>query len=1085
MFKFIWNSWWRNKEKFILMLIGVLIVSIGLSYLVGVSQASNGTIVDELQKRWKSSYDIVVRPQDSRSVTEDLKLLEPNYLSGLGGGISLNQYEKIKNIPDVEIAAPIAMIGYTYNEAVMGKFLPEENGLYRITETETNNTGASKEKIISRSNYFKVGSWTFQGLGKEYGLVTFNGDLNYGTDSLIAGIDPEAEAKLVGIDQAVISSDTSRFFTKDDKAKVYSNDSFKETLAPIMLSDREYVDGKVAYKIEKLSLPFKSLKDQTATMKRVKQNGGAAFLDKQKGKIVDQQSFTTKQTQEKITQKIFQPQQEDSDNIARDSTLYITNTPSPLKYRPVSSPFRDRWPFAYEVEPFKLPTGTNYYRKQTYRPVNMLDFKDWIRIIPQVKGVYDPLKLKISKDPLSELPMETYFPAKAQQVMNQNGKPVNPPADMKPENNQYGYLTRPPMMLTTLDAAAKVLGDKPIAAIRIKVKGVDRIDENSQAVIRKVEKDIRQQTGLITDVTLGSSPQPALTHIPAIKDRQSPGWVQQPWIKIGASFTIFKEAKVGLTAVIGSVILVAIVYVFSSNLIMMYARKREFAVLLSLGWRPGALSKLLFIESTVLGILVSLVSWLILGWIYMTHHIETDAKRIILISLFGLLIYWLGTFIPSFLVRRIKPYESMKAGEISVQKRHFRAQSIVTLSLNYMLARWKRSVLSILSIAMPSSMLIFFLFITFRLKGVMYTSWLGQFVSIEAGPLQYLAMGIAFAISILTTLEIIWQNVVERQPEIAVMKSLGWRNGTVRGMILLEGCLNGLAAGIVGLAIALFMIWKVYGSFPGQELPLLSLLLFLPVFVGVLGASFPAEKAVRIQPYQGISGGYQNSEKTEKHFKIVFSASGILLAAGIISLLAAAIPHVQKSNEGVRAGTESEVTKGNVTATNGSANKKKETPKKEDDIIPFRAVKTLEEEWREGPLSKAILKTWKTVNLGDSVGYNPAESFGKKVKTPAGIPAAKKGNELITIPITNAGEGEDVGSSIYNPLSYKLIDETGKEYPNIYPKVLEEKNWRNFHFRNPGKVKVLLTFEVPRYCRHLLLYGQNPGLPGDIGVKVK
>ena len=35
MLKFIWNSWWRNKERFILLLVGVLIVSTGLSYLIG------------------------------------------------------------------------------------------------------------------------------------------------------------------------------------------------------------------------------------------------------------------------------------------------------------------------------------------------------------------------------------------------------------------------------------------------------------------------------------------------------------------------------------------------------------------------------------------------------------------------------------------------------------------------------------------------------------------------------------------------------------------------------------------------------------------------------------------------------------------------------------------------------------------------------------------------------------------------------------------------------------------------------------------------------------------------------------------
>ena len=106
------------------------------------------------------------------------------------------------------------------------------------------------------------------------------------------------------------------------------------------------------------------------------------------------------------------------------------------------------------------------------------------------------------------------------------------------------------------------MGEKPISSIRIKVAGVEAMTDESEKTLQEVAKRIEDETGLITDITLGSSPQPALTHIPGIKGEESIGWVEQPWIKIGSSMTIFKEAKVGLSAIIASVILVAIVYVF-------------------------------------------------------------------------------------------------------------------------------------------------------------------------------------------------------------------------------------------------------------------------------------------------------------------------------------------------------------------------------------------------------------------------------------------------------------------------------------------------------------------------------------------
>ncbi|MCY1691341.1 hypothetical protein OVA29_12125 [Exiguobacterium sp. SL14] len=146
MLRFIWNSWWRNKERFILLsLVGVLIVSTGLSYLIGTTQANNGTVVDELQKRWGSSYDIVVRPEGSRSVTEDLNLLEPNYMSGLDGGITRKQYETIKQIADVEVGAPIAMIGYTSTSSSVGTHTIQEEGIYRLKIKDSQNTGLQKE----------------------------------------------------------------------------------------------------------------------------------------------------------------------------------------------------------------------------------------------------------------------------------------------------------------------------------------------------------------------------------------------------------------------------------------------------------------------------------------------------------------------------------------------------------------------------------------------------------------------------------------------------------------------------------------------------------------------------------------------------------------------------------------------------------------------------------------------------------------------------------------------------------------------------------------------------------------------------
>ncbi|MCF6411579.1 ABC transporter permease [Pseudalkalibacillus salsuginis] len=975
----------------------------------------------------------------------------------------MEQYETIKKMDSVEIAAPIAMIGFTLNDVQLDHVDLKEPGVYRLKVSEKNNNGAFLDKDEG-TFYFTEGKWKPAGLGKEYGVGEFDGNLNYGSYLLLAGIDPEAEARLVGLDNAVITNGNSHYFTKEDIPHEYTVlDTIKETSIPVLISNKEYVDSEITYEIERLDFPFE-LNEQGKTMESIKKNGGEAYLQKQNGIVIEKRSFTTDQALEKIITNIME-----SHDSNENRFNLVALKPSPVEYRPIKSPFQDRWPFSYEITPYTLPEDSFLKVNQAYRQVKPFGegFNDWLRLKTEPIGVFDPAELNLSKDPLTELPMETYFPAKAKLVMDGDETPVNPPKTMKPINNPYGFLTKPPTMLTTLEAAEKVLGDQPIASIRIKVNGVNELNKESEKILKEVADEIEKETGLLADITLGSSPQPALTHVPGIEGKTNLGWVEQPWIKLGSSISIFKETKVGASSFIITVILVAIVYVFSSNLIMMYVRKKEYAVLLSLGWRPNQLSKLLFAESTILGSIVSVISWLILGYIYLLNDIETSTGRIILIGVFGLLIYWFGTLVPAILVRKIKPYESMKAGEISNGKRYFKSQTAIAISMNYMMTKWKRSLLSIFSIALPSAMLIFFIFVTFRLKGVMYATWLGQYVALEIGTMHYLAMGIAMAIAILTTLEIIWQNVAERQPEYAVLKALGWRDATVRSTILFEGGVNGLIAGVIGFGIALLAIIKVYGQNPINELIVLIVTILIPISAGLLGAIIPSIKAVKIQPYQGLSGGYSNSKKSEKQFKYVFAFGGACLFVGIILLLGSVIPEIKNSanpNTAVQ-GTEGKAI--DVYKTSSSKEKPRDKDNKDNDFSSYyeSAFKRMNSDDQFVMKNDVIDVKDFTVDVGT-------------VKS-----GLNDGKTKLSIPFTFTSFTET--NWLLKPYTYQLIDSKGKKYNTIDWEVVEKENWKGNQVVGKGKISVRLTYEVPKKSDNLIMLVTIDGLPGDIVVDIK
>jgi hypothetical protein len=1070
MFKLIWNSWWRNKERFLILIAGALIVSIGLSYLVGITQASNATIVDELNKRWKSSYHIVVRSPDARSVTEDKNLLEPNYLSGLSGGISLDQWNKIKDLEEVEVAAPIAMMGYVLNDTTLQEVNYTEPGIYRMTMIEKMNTGA--ETVIDEaSTYFTVGPWEpTEGQGQEYGASVMRGprELTYGTHVLLAGIDPEAEAALVGLNNAIIDTETSGYFTDWDLPNKYLIDEERnivETQIPIIVSNQEFAEGEISYSFEKLDIPFEA--DPITTMEQVKENGGADYLSTIDGEKLDEFIFTTKEAHKQIVKQIVNPTYETGEYKSTDNNFgWIWLKPTSVNYREVTSPYGDRWPFTYEVEPFMVkdsPLPIDH----AYRPVSLFskDSSGWPRVKMDPIGVFDPSKLAISKDPLTELPMETYFPSRAMWVLDKDEEPINPPTEMKPLNNPYGFLTKPPLMLTTIDAAAEVLGDEVISAIRIKVDGVEELNEESEIILQSVAKKIEEKTGLITDITLGSSPQPALTHIPGIGEDDSIGWIEQPWIKIGSSFSIFAESKVGMSGVIGSVIIVAIVYVFSSNIIMMYARKKEFAVLLSVGWRPNQLMKLLFVEASLVGLFVTIMSWFILGLIYVIYDVETSLVRILLIGLFGLAIYLLGALIPGLLVRKISPYETIKTGEIAKQKRFLRTKTVLSMSFNNILTKWKRSILSIIAIALPTSLLIFFLFITLRLRGVMYTTRLGDFVAMEVGPMHYIAMGVAISIAILTTAEIIWQNVSERQPELAVLKALGWQNKTVRKMVWFEGALCGLFAGIIGIALAFMMIWFMYGEFPESQIPFFAATIAIPVITGIIGAILPAEKAVKIEPYQGMNGGYGQSKKTEKSFVYAFSIAGVCLFFGTSILLSQAIPDVEKTSE------VSSQEQPSVEGTSGEVRDYVEADNSKDVII---------EETTEN-----IPGAWKTIELGE-YAFNSYRKlfFGQPIPTPENVDlsSVEEGMEVVTIPISF--ETDFSGGDNINPFMFLLMSSSGETIKPYNMTIVENTGWKSGRINAGDKVTFANTYVFPKWEKGWRIRFKNWSFEGNRYIDV-
>lgn len=887
MLTYLWREWWRDKERFLILLLGISIISSGLVLLYHLSESNKGTIMNTVQQKWKVSYDILVRPPGSQLTDPQNKLIEPNIQSGISGGITLEQWERIKDIPGVDIAAPLSLLGYVnLNIVFPEKATIDEPGVYRKTMTATAYNGIQDQNAFSYSSYFVRGPWHVENNASDavsYGISTYSNDEDLIMNDLflMAGIDPTEEARLVGLDHSVQNDSGSRYYKESDASRIVKHETNPEFVElPVLMSTQNFTDKTYQFQFERLDLPFSDKEQASRSMESVKANGGRAYLDKLRPVAEKTYTFRTEQVQEKFTR----------DRSIAFGTWHVLQKATPLVLDPIANAYPDRWPYSYQAQRFSTPEIYQWFTSDVFRPYEEYERKvspgSWMNgyfVKPNFIGFYDPLKLQMAMDPLAELPMDTYRPPSAKLLFDGAMRPLNPPATLKPVNNPLGLLTSPPTMLTTIEAAANILTDKPISVIRIKAAGLSEVSEDSQKKLEQIASEIREQTGLEADIVFGSSPQPVLIHVPASGSTPALGWLEQQWIKLGTKFVIVKEMQIGFSGMLLLVNLMAVLYVAATNLVSFLVRKQHFALMLSTGWRPAHIIRLIVLENIIIGVFVAFLIWSLQGAFVFLGQSELSLTRFAVTGLAGFAIYGLGGMPVLLLVRRITPMEAIRSGEISTRARRLtKVRGVFHVALSHFAGKLKRNTLAVLSIAMPTTLLMFFLFVTVRLKGVFYSSWFGQYAVGAIGSSHYWAIGICLLIALFTTAEIIWQNVSERKQEIALLQALGWRSNPIRRLVLAEGFLTGCCAGVVAGIAGFLILTAFYREFPVQDLWYLGPLAAVPVLTGTIGAWLPAEKAVRLSVKKGLAGNYSTHQKTERRMKgalIAIAGMAVLLAA--------------------------------------------------------------------------------------------------------------------------------------------------------------------------------------------------------------
>ncbi|MBI2762263.1 MAG: hypothetical protein HYX54_00675 [Chloroflexi bacterium] len=277
-----------------------------------VATAARVRLSEEIDANWRGAYDVLVRPAGARLDLESTNgLVEPNFVALAGqGGISAAQVATIRAIPGVEIAAPIAWVGFVTTRVASPTIeipkVPSKPTLYSATLTVATSDGVSRRLVYEDTLRILLApeEKNFQGCPT---VISDNvGSAGCGTSpdgrwtlevsslhyppqlqSPILAVDPDAERALLGASGAFLdplvklpNSDGLTVGTVDEKRIILPNFedwrgdigflksrpfanvvTLSRPVIPILVSAKSYDQIQVSLEVSQIGQPLATLPD--------------------------------------------------------------------------------------------------------------------------------------------------------------------------------------------------------------------------------------------------------------------------------------------------------------------------------------------------------------------------------------------------------------------------------------------------------------------------------------------------------------------------------------------------------------------------------------------------------------------------------------------------------------------------------------------------------------------------------------------------------------------------------------------------------------------------------------------------------
>jgi len=497
--------------------VAILVAAVSFVLLTSSAKTSSLRTHGTVNANFRPAYDVLVRPRGSKTPIErEASLVRPNYLSGIFGGITLEQWKTIKAIRGIDVAAPVANLGYILplekEQFHLERYLgPEERQIFRVRRYWLAYNGHSNYPDVSRASYVYVTRKPavldrFKGLEEDLGhgryaypcegsyqfnrtsesldtspfisrasdLLCFSTRSPEASDSavwegpgfgtwvdarfptLVAAIDPVEEARLVGLPRTVVSG---RYLREEDDARYDQGVCLNCGPAlPTLVSSATYVANSLVLKIEKLKLP-----DPRRVPAALLRRSAPRFLSRLDGRAVGRTSFSVAS---RYPAALAAATEWNPAQGRRGLGVLNYWTVNDVRYRrtgrdrlraiPVDNPKTVWRSNGFATGWLPAPPGS---RDTAFRHLhNHSDSRTrcaGTTAAFRAVGRFDPRRIR-GFSRLSRVPLESYSAPEAAPANSKSRRVLG--GDLRPTLNLGDYIAQPPLMLTNLRSAMRFLG---------------------------------------------------------------------------------------------------------------------------------------------------------------------------------------------------------------------------------------------------------------------------------------------------------------------------------------------------------------------------------------------------------------------------------------------------------------------------------------------------------------------------------------------------------------------------------------------------------------------------------------------------